>query len=253
MRTPRLFYWLTAYYLAVTAVVGAAVWFIPGVRQFLPIGGVEALLATSPQGPLDAMQIGAERVGNFGESLMWLVIATGGALLTALPISWTYMEIRERDDYDQSLVETIVILPMIVTGIVIVVHNSLALAFSIAGIAAAVRFRNSLKSTGDALFVLLAIGIGLSSGIGAVELAIVMSVAFNYVFLLLWVSDDGAQKGARRFLRKEHGQCEEDRHEGDRNAHGHHNHGHHKHDQDKQGPDEPGDAPQDESRPATNP
>jgi hypothetical protein len=206
MRTPRLFYWLTAYYLGVSIVVGAAVWFVPGVRDFLPIGGVEALLTATPQGPLDAMQIGAAHVGNFGESLMWLVIATAGALLTALPVSWTYMEIRERDDYDQSLVETIVILPMIVTGIIIVVHNSLALAFSIAGIAAAVRFRNSLKSTGDALFVLLAIGIGLSAGIGAVELAIVMSMAFNYCFLLLWISDYGAQKGGRRFVRKDHGQ-----------------------------------------------
>jgi hypothetical protein len=242
MRTPRLFYWLTAYYFTVTAVVGAAIWFLPGVRGFLPIGGVEALLAGAPQGPLGAMQIGAERVGNFGESLMWLVIATGGALLTALPVSWTYMEIRERGDYDQSLVETIVILPMIVTGIVIVVHNSLALAFSIAGIAAAVRFRNSLKSTGDALFVLLAIGIGLSSGIGAVELAIVMSVAFNYAFLLLWVSDYGAQKGARRFLRKEHGQ----------HKHGEHKHGQDKQGQDEQGADQPAATPQDEPRPAVD-
>ena len=253
MRTPRLFYWLTAYYLGVTAVVGTAVLLIPDVRQFLPIGGVEALLAATPQGPLDAMQIGAERVGNFGESLMWLVIATGGALLTSLPVSWTYMEIRERDDYDQSLVETIVILPMIVTGIVIVVHNSLALAFSIAGIAAAVRFRNSLKSTGDALFVLLAIGIGLSSGIGAVELAIVMSVAFNYAFLLLWVSDYGAKKGARRFLRKEHCLDEEGEHEHDHHDHGHHKHGHHKHDRDEPGQNGPGATSQDEPRPAVDP
>ena len=111
-------------------------------------------------------------------------------------------EIRARDDYDQSLVETIVILPLVVTGIIIVVHNSLALAFSLAGIAAGVRFRHSLKSPADALFILLAIGIGLSSGIGALELAIVLSLAFNYCFLILWINDYGARKGTRRFLRK---------------------------------------------------
>ena len=82
-------------------------------------------------------------------------------------------------------------MPIVVTSIIIIVQNSLALAFSIAGIAAAVRFRNSLKSSGDALFILLAVGIGLSAGIGALELAIVMTVAFNYVFLLLWVTDYG--------------------------------------------------------------
>ncbi|HYN45336.1 MAG TPA: hypothetical protein VES64_01455 [Allosphingosinicella sp.] len=202
MRTPRLLYWLTAYYLGMSALLFAAGWLYPEVRAFLPIGGVEALLSAPPQGPLATVQIGASQVGNFGESLMWLIIAIAGALLAALPVSWTYMEIRARSDYDQSLVETIVVLPMIVTGIIIIVHNSLALAFAIAGIAAGVRFRNSLKSTGDALFILLAIGIGLSSGIGAVELAIVMSIAFNYVFLMLWITDYGARKGTQRFLRK---------------------------------------------------
>ena len=106
-------------------------------------------------------------------------------------MSWVYIAVRNRKDYDQSLVDTIVILPIVVTSIIIIVQNSLALAFSIAGIAAAVRFRNSLKSSGDALFILLAVGIGLSAGIGALELAIVMTVAFNYVFLLLWVTDYG--------------------------------------------------------------
>lgn len=203
MRTPRLLYWLTAYYLGLTAILLAAFALYPDIRHFLPIGGVEALLAGPGSGPLGPIDIGASRVGNFGESLMWLIVAIAGALLAALPVSWTYMEIRARNDYDQSLVETIVILPMVVTGIIIVVHNSLALAFSIAGIAAGVRFRNSLKSTGDALFILLAIAIGLAAGIGAVELAMVMSIMFNYGFLLLWINDYGAREGTRRFLHRD--------------------------------------------------
>ena len=93
------------------------------------------------------------------------------------------MGVRNDDEYDQSLINTILVLPMVVTGIVIIVQNSLALAFSLAGIAGAVRFRNSLKSSGDALFILLAVAIGLSAGIGAVELAAVISMAFNYCFV----------------------------------------------------------------------
>ena len=208
MRTPRLLYWLTLYYLGLSGLL-LGVWSAwPGIVEFLPVGGVEALLAGPPQDPLGAIEIGG-RVGNFGESLTWLTIAIAGALLASLPVSWTYMEIRARGEYDQSLVQTIVVLPLVVTGIVIVVHNSLALAFSLAGIAAGVRFRHSLKSPGDALFILLAIGIGLAAGIGAVELAIVMSIAFNYCFLMLWISDYGARKGARRFLRRERADEEE--------------------------------------------
>ncbi|MBL4620720.1 MAG: DUF4956 domain-containing protein, partial [Marinicaulis sp.] len=112
-----------------------------------------------------------------------------------------YMAIRNRDEYDQSLVETIIILPIAVTCIVIIVHNSLALAFSLAGIVGGVRFRNTLKSSGDALYILLAIGIGLSAGIGAMEIAVVMSLVFNYCFLVLWITDYGAKKGTHRYMR----------------------------------------------------
>jgi hypothetical protein len=187
----RLFAKLTAYYLAVTLVVLGALSLFPNLHQFMPFGGVEALMASPRTGIENMLAPNAADIGNLRESLFWLAITVTGALLTALPVSWVYIAIRNSKDYDQSLVDTIVILPIVVTSIIIIVQNSLALAFSIAGIAAAVRFRNSLKSSGDALFILLAVGIGLSAGIGALELAIVMSVAFNYVFLILWVTDYG--------------------------------------------------------------
>jgi hypothetical protein len=156
----------------------------------MPFGGVEALMS-NPHPGIEGMLAPNADIGNLRESVYWLVITILGALLTAWPVSWVYIAVRNRKDYDQSLVDTIIILPIVVTSIIIIVQNSLALAFSIAGIAAAVRFRNSLKSSGDALFILLSVGIGLSAGIGALELAIVMTIAFNYVFLLLWVTDYG--------------------------------------------------------------
>ncbi len=139
-------------------------------------------------------------VKSTGESLVWLAIAILGALVTAIPVSLTYMAIRSGDEYDQSLISTILILPLVVTSIVIVVQNSLSLAFALGGIAGAVRFKNSLKSSGDALFILLSVGIGLASGIGAVELAMVMSIAFNYCFLALWWSEFGEREGMKRYL-----------------------------------------------------
>jgi hypothetical protein len=110
------------------------------------------------------------------------------------------MGIRNDEEYDQSLINTIIVLPMVVTGIVIIVQNSLALAFSLAGIAGAVRFRNSLKSSGDALFILLSVGIGLAAGIGAVELAALVTVAFNYTFIVLWMSEYGERAGMKRYM-----------------------------------------------------
>src|SRR3954454_24762783 len=201
MRASKLLARLTIYYLAIGLLVFVAVKIWPDIRGYLPIGGVEQLIAQPAKNPLQASEaVRAEHVGNLGQSLFWLIVAMIGAFLAALPVSWVYLGVRDDDEYDQSLINTILVLPLVVTGIVIIVQNSLALAFSLAGIAGAVRFRNSLKSSGDALFILLAVAIGLSAGIGAVELAALLTVAFNYTFIALWISEYGERAGMKRYM-----------------------------------------------------
>ena len=201
MKAYRLLAKLTIYY----AILGIAVWLIltifPNLHHYLPIGGVEHIISKPDRSMgLQGNEIPPVPVRGLADSLGWLASAILGALLTALPVSWIYIGIRSEEEYDQSLISTIIILPMVVTSIVVVVQNSLALAFSLAGIAGAVRFKNSLKSSGDALFILLTVGIGLASGIGAVELAIVMSMAFNYCFVVLWFTEYGEREGMKRYL-----------------------------------------------------
>jgi hypothetical protein len=196
----RLLGKLTLYYLIIAVIVFIAVQIWPEFRNYLPIGGVEQLISQPTKNPLHGDAIHAQHVANLGQSLFWLIVAIIGAFLCSLPVSWVYMAVRSGEEYDQSLVHTILILPMVVTGIVIIVQNSLALAFSLAGIAGAVRFRNSLKSSGDALFILLAVAMGLSAGIGAVELAAVMSIMLSYCFALLWMSEYGEKEGMKRYL-----------------------------------------------------
>lgn len=199
--TRQLFVRLTLFYALVTGVVFGAVTLFPPLADFLPIGGAQTLLTAPPSNPLDGIGIEARRVGNLGSSVLWLFVAVSGALLTTLPVTWTYMASRSRQEYDQALVETMIVLPIAVTSIVVMVHDSLALAFSLAGIVGGVRFRNSLKSSGDAIYILLAIGIGLAAGIGALEIALVMTVMFNFTFAVLWLVDYGALQGTHRYLR----------------------------------------------------
>src|SRR5437868_8817650 len=201
MYARKLLVQITIYYVVIALAVFIALKLWPGVRGYLPVGGVEQLISQPAKNPLDATAaVRAAHVANFGQSVFWLVVAIVAAILVSLPISWTYMAVRGGDEYDQSLVNTIIVLPMVVTGIVIIVQNSLALAFSLAGIAGAVRFRNSLKSSGDALFILLAVGTGLAAGIGAIELAAVISIGFNYCFAVLWITEYGEREGMKRFL-----------------------------------------------------
>jgi hypothetical protein len=189
------------YYGAVIALLVGVIWLFPGVRDYLPIGRAEALI-TGAGDSLEKAQAGIRlaHVDSFAESLVWLVTAILGSLAAALPVSWVYMEIREPHDCDQSLVDTIVVLPMVVTSIVVIVQHSLALSFSLAGIAGAARFRNNLKDSGDLLFILLAIGLGLAAGIGALELALVTSLAFNLCFFGLWCTGFGEHKVRKHYL-----------------------------------------------------
>ena len=201
MRAGRLLGQIPAYYLIIGLAVFVALKLWPELRGYLPVGGVEQLISQPAKNPLQASEaVRAAHVANFGQSVFWLIVAIIAAILVSLPSSWVYMAVRGGEEYDQSLVNTIIVLPMVVTGVVIIVQNSLSLAFALAGIAGAVRFRNSLKSSGDALFILMAVGTGLSAGIGAIELAAVISIAFNYCFVILWITEYGERQGMKRFL-----------------------------------------------------
>ncbi len=115
------------------------------------------------------------------------------ALLLVLPMAYTYIRTRTRLKYDQSLVQTVVMLPIIVTAILAVVQDSLALAFSLAGIVAAVRFRNNLKESGDAVYVFGSIGIGFATGIHAIAVGTALSLFFVVLELALWKFNLGAE------------------------------------------------------------
>jgi hypothetical protein len=108
-----------------------------------------------------------------------------GALAVSLPVAWVYTYTR-RLRFDPSLVQSVVILPIVVAGIVAVVQHSVALAFSLAGIVAAVRFRNTLKDPKDAVYIFLALGIGIAAGVRALDIALVLSLLFNFAVLVLW-------------------------------------------------------------------
>ncbi|MDF1502850.1 DUF4956 domain-containing protein [Roseisolibacter sp. H3M3-2] len=116
--------------------------------------------------------------------------AAVAAFALALPVAWTYMLTRERKGYRQSTVHTLVLLPVVVAGVVVLVKSSLALAFSLAGIVAAVRFRNTLDDSKDATFLFLAVGLGLAAGV-ELDVALVFSVIFNASTLALFYTDFG--------------------------------------------------------------
>jgi len=174
---------------------------VPDLHRYLPLGVVENLLSQGDSSDLSGVVIHASNVTDEVGGLIWLVMAIVGAVALMVPVSWTYLAIRSKSKMDQSLLETILILPIAVTGIVLIVHNSLALAFSLAGVVAGVRYRYALKSTADSLFIFMAVGVGLSCGVGMFLVAAVMTSIFNYTFLILWELNYGGSEDAKHYMR----------------------------------------------------
>jgi len=126
------------------------------------------------------------------EAPVWAMgsLAMTSAALLALPLAWLYTITRQKRGYRQSVVHSLILLPVIVAGVVVLVKFNLALAFSLAGIVAAVRFRNTLEDSKDAVYIFAATGIGLSSGVDLVAAA-TLSFGYNLVTLILFRSDFG--------------------------------------------------------------
>jgi hypothetical protein len=118
-------------------------------------------------------------------------VAMLAAVLLSLPVAWVYQLTRAKRGYQQSVVQLLIVLPAVVAGIVLLVKYSVTLAFSLAGIVAAVRFRNTLDDSKDAVYVFLATALGLASAVN-LPVAAVVSIGFNTIALLLWYTDFGS-------------------------------------------------------------
>ncbi len=200
----RLVSRLLIYHTALAAALLAAAMLLPGFTDYLPVGGVKDLIAgdaltvvnveptpvrADPELLASVVEAGSkfDRLGYARK----LVIVLIGTWLLMLPISWMHKGIHRISAFDHSLDETVLVLPGIIAAIVLVVQHSLALAFSLAGIVAGVQFRRALQDTFDVLFILVAIGVGIAAGVGALEIAAVLTVFFTYTTLYVYYLGDG--------------------------------------------------------------
>jgi hypothetical protein len=191
---------LVMYFVVFFGILIVAVSTWPDMVQHMPVGGHHALesadLASESAGPLTsgsndkgAAEMAAS-LPNPGENLvstiLFLSFHLSGTILLMIPISWTYMATRQDIGYQKNFARALVVLPICATTIVLLIQDSLALAFGLAALVAAVRFRVALREAIDGVFIFAAICVGLAAGIGYLGIAAVMTVFFCFSCLFLW-------------------------------------------------------------------
>ena len=114
-------------YYVVLFVIGLLVWdALPRaggfVQSFDLLSGTAAPVSASKSAPPIS-------VGELNLSLT-VALAMISAILLSIPIAWVYVLTRAKRGYQQSVVHLLIVLPLVVSGIVVLVQYSLALAFS---------------------------------------------------------------------------------------------------------------------------
>ena len=178
------------YYALWVAIIVFVLRRFPALAEYMPLGGVGELAASDP-GTFEPVYTRVERTVLAPTGPLRLLMSSVGAAVVTVPISWAYFITSRARRIDQSFLQTIMILPIVVTGIAMIVVNSIALAFSLAGVVAAVRFRFTLSQPSDAMYIFVAIGVGLGAGIGALGIAMVISLTFVLATLIIWKLEYG--------------------------------------------------------------
>jgi hypothetical protein len=186
-RIPERPLWrVAAYYVVVFGAMVALVLLVPAARPLVnaPLPTSDLSGAALPSSPLGAAA---------GRVIVQALVALASACLLMLPVTWIYVLARRKKGFDQSIVQTLIALPLVVAGVILLVQNSTALAFSLGGIVGAVAFRNRLQDTKDTIYIFLAIVIGVAAGVHALLVGAVISVTFNVVAVVMWWTDFGRE------------------------------------------------------------
>jgi uncharacterized membrane protein YhiD involved in acid resistance len=115
-----------------------------------------------------------------------IVMAMVLAFVLSAVIGWVYRATHRIVSYSQSYVQTLVILGMLVSLIMLVVGSNIARAFALVGALSVVRFRNAIKETRDVGFIFLVMGVGMAVGTRFYLLAGVATVAICLVIFVMF-------------------------------------------------------------------
>lgn len=99
-------------------------------------------------------------------TLLDLVIALATSAVLNFVLAWLYIRTHGGYSYSKSYVQSIVLVGLIVSLIMIVIGSEIARAFALVGAMSIVRFRTPVKDSRDLIFIFAAIAVGMAAGTG---------------------------------------------------------------------------------------
>ncbi len=123
------------------------------------------------------------------------------AFVVGQAVSWTYELTYRGVSYSRSFSQSLLLTCLTSAVVMLALAQSLLAGLGLLGVLSLVRFRTTLKSPRDLVFVMAAAALGICSGLDALRLAVAGTVGFCAVAIYLHRSDFGASNHFDGILR----------------------------------------------------
>ena len=121
--------------------------------------------------------------GNLNTSHIIVVLAVAVAL--GLFIYAVYRTTSKSGFYNRGFNKALAVMPVITAAIMLAMQSNLVISLGMVGALSIVRFRNAVKDSSDLAYLFWSISMGIISGAGLFELAILLSVCVTILVVAL--------------------------------------------------------------------
>ena len=119
-------------------------------------------------------------IATIGSVFLKLVLAFVLGVVIAAVYHWTHSGLAGK-----SFTDTLIILCMLIAVVMVVIGDSIALAFSLVGALSIIRFRTVVQDPRDIAFVFFSLAIGMAVGASAPAVAIIGTFFISVIILAL--------------------------------------------------------------------
>ena len=122
------------------------------------------------------------------------------SFILTLVIAIVYRLTHTGARYSQSFVQTIIIMGVVVSVIMIVIGNNIAVAFGLVGAFSIIRFRSAMSDPKDIAFIFFGMAAGIASGLGYYMIAILFTASLTLIIFFLYRTNFGSVPNVRKRL-----------------------------------------------------
>ena len=122
------------------------------------------------------------------------------SLACGIVIALVYRFIYKGPSYSATYVNSLVLLSLITTLVIMVIGNNLARAFGLVGAMSIIRFRTAVRDVQDIVYIFFALSVGMASGVGLHAIAIAATLVICLVSVVMVTFNFGAPGKAEYVL-----------------------------------------------------